>query len=292
VDGILNVNKPAGLTSFGVVAAIRRASGEKRVGHAGTLDPDATGVLPVCLGKATRVVEFLSGASKSYRATVRLGATTDTYDASGMVTAACDPTCISREQVENALAPFRGRIQQTPPMFSALKAGGRPLYALARAGKTIERPSRTVTISRLELTDWDPPELTLDIDCSKGTYVRSLAHDLGQALGCGAHLSGLIRTRVGDFTIEDTVGLDDAVEAFRSGEGDALLAPIDSVLGELPAVTVSGEETDALRKGQPLGREVEAEGRHLRAYDADGRFVAILHRDKESGLWRPRKVFV
>ena len=177
-------------------------------------------------------------------------------------------------------------------MFSALKAGGRPLYALARAGQTIERPSRAVTIHRLELAGWEPPELTLDIDCSKGTYVRSLAHDLGQALGCGAHLSRLVRTRVGAFTIEDTVSLDEAVAAFGEGEGDALLAPIDSVLGDLPAVTVTGEETDAIRKGQLLGREVEAEGRHLRAYDPDGRFVAILHRDKESGLWRPRKVFV
>ncbi len=292
MDGILNVNKPAGLTSFRVVAAVRRASGEKRVGHAGTLDPDATGVLPVCLGKATRVVEFLSDASKSYRATVRLGVTTDTYDASGNITARTDPAAITQEQVEAPLAPFRGRIQQTPPMFSALKQAGKPLYALAREGKTVERKSRTVTIHRLELTGWEPPEFTLELDCSKGTYVRSLAHDLGQALGCGAHLSGLVRTRVGAFTIEDTVGLEEAIEAFQSGKGDALLAPIDSVLGEMAAVTVTGEETDAVRKGKPLERSVEAAGRHLRAYGPDGRFVAILHRDKETGLWRPRKVFI
>ncbi len=292
MDGILNVNKPAGLTSFRVVAAVRRASGEKRVGHAGTLDPDATGVLPVCLGKATRVVEFLSDTSKSYRATVRLGAATDTYDASGTVTAEHDPSGVTREQVVAALAPFRGRIQQTPPMFSALKTAGRPLYRLAREGKTVERKSRAVTISRLELTGWDPPELTLELDCSRGTYVRSLAHDLGQALGCGAHLSGLVRTRVGTFTLEDAVTLEAAEEAFRDGDGETLLAPVDSVLGGLEAVTVTDEETEAVRKGQPLGRSIEATGRHLRAYGPDGRFVAILHRDKESGRWRPRKVFI
>ena len=152
--------------------------------------------------------------------------------------------------------------------------------------------SRAVTVHRLELVGWDPPELTLEIDCSRGTYVRSLAHDLGQALGCGAHLSGLVRTRVGIFTIDDAVSLQGAEEAFRNGTGETLLSPIDSVLGDLPAVTVSGEETDALRQGKPLARPVEAEGRHLRAYAPDGRFIAILHRDKESGVWRPRKVFI
>ncbi len=292
MDGILNIDKPAGLTSFRVVAALRRASGEKRVGHAGTLDPDATGVLPVCLGKATRVVEYLGSASKSYRATVRLGVTTDTYDASGTVTSRSDPSHITRMQVETALAAFRGPIRQTPPMYSALKHTGRPLYALAREGRTVARPSRPVTIHRLALTGWDPPELTLEIDCSKGTYVRSLAHDLGQALGCGAHLNGLVRIRVGDFTIGEAVTLETAVEAFGKGKGEALLSPVDSVLGDLPAVTVTGEETDAIRKGQALGRPVEADARHLRAYGPDGRFVAILHRDKESGLWRPRKVFI
>jgi tRNA pseudouridine55 synthase len=292
VDGILNVNKPAGITSFRVVAALRRASGEKRVGHAGTLDPDATGVLPVCLGRATRVIEFLSDTSKSYRATVRLGAATDTYDASGTVTAEGDPSDVTREGVEKALGRFRGRIHQTPPMYSALKTAGRPLYALAREGKTVPRRSRAVTIERLALTGWDPPELTLELDCSKGTYVRSLAHDLGQALGCGAHLSGLVRTRVGTFRLEDTVTLEAAETAFRDGAAATLLAPLDSVLGDMEPVTITGEEMDAVKKGRPLGRAIESNGRHLRAYASDGTFVAILHRDKETGRWRPRKVFV
>jgi tRNA pseudouridine55 synthase len=293
VDGILNVNKPAGLTSFKVVAAVRRHSGEKRVGHAGTLDPAATGVLPVCIGKATRVVEYLSEADKSYTAVVRLGIATDTYDASGAVTATADPSGITREQVEAALGAFRGRIQQTPPMFSALKSEGRPLYALAREGKTVERKSRAVTIHRFEMTGWDPPDLTLEIDCSKGTYIRSLAHDLGAALGCGAHLKELVRTRVGPFAIEDTVSLEEALEAFEAGDGDTLLAPIDSVLGDMEPVTLTAEEVDAVVKGQVLAREPgEDAGRYRRAYGPEGAFVAVLHRDKESGLWRPRKVFV
>jgi tRNA pseudouridine55 synthase len=292
VDGILNVDKPAGITSFGVVAAVRRASGEKRVGHAGTLDPDATGVLPVCLGKATRVVEYLGEAGKSYRATVRLGASTDTHDASGAVTREQDPSGITEQDAAAALAAFRGPIRQTPPMFSALKTAGRPLYALAREGKTVARQSRAVTIHRLELTGWDPPDLTLEIDCSKGTYVRSLAHDLGEALGCGAHLKGLVRTRVGGFSLEGAVSLERAVEAFKSGGGAALLAPIDSVLGDLDAVTLTEAELDAVRKGQPLARELEGAGMLRRAYGPDGAFAAILHRDKETGLWRPRKVFV
>jgi tRNA pseudouridine55 synthase len=293
VDGIFNVDKPAGLTSFGVVAAVRRLSGEKRVGHAGTLDPDATGVLPVCLGKGTRVVEYLSEAGKSYRATIRLGVTTDTYDASGTVTTTSDISGITREQVETALDSFRGRIQQTPPMFSALKSAGRPLYALAREGKTIERPSRAVTIHRLELTGWAPPELTLDIDCSKGTYVRSLAHDLGQALGCGAHLAGLVRTRVGPFSIDDSVTVETIESAFRDGTAAARLAPIDSVLGDMEAVTLTPDEIEAVVRGQTLDRELgDGGGRYRRAYGPDGAFIGILHRDKETGRWRPRKVFV
>ena len=293
MDGILNVNKPAGLTSFKVVAAVRRHSGEKRVGHAGTLDPDATGVLPVCIGKATRVVEYLSETDKSYRAIVRLGVATDTYDASGTVTGTADASGVTREQVEAALGAFRGRIQQTPPMFSALKSAGRPLYALAREGKTVERKMRAVTIHRLNLTGWDPPELTLEIDCSKGTYIRSLAHDLGEALGCGAHLKTLVRTRAGPFAIEDTVSLEEAIEAFETGDGETLLAPIDSVLGNMAPVTLTAEEVDAVVKGQVLVREPgEDAGRYRRAYGPEGAFVAVLHRDKESGLWRPRKVFV
>jgi len=188
VDGILNINKPRDRTSFSVVAMVRRLSGERRVGHAGTLDPAATGVLPVCLGQGTRVTEYLVDAAKTYRAQIELGVATDTYDASGKITEQGDPSGISREQVESALASFRGTIQQIPPMYSAVKHLGQPLYKLARSGIEVERKSRRAEIYRLEITDWQLPVVTIEVECSKGTYIRSLAYDLGRSLGCGAHL--------------------------------------------------------------------------------------------------------
>jgi len=188
VDGILNINKPAGMTSFRVVALVRRLSGERRVGHAGTLDPAATGVLPVCLGRATRVVKFLMDTTKTYRAEIELGIATDTGDASGQIVQKGDPFSISREALESALVSFCGSIRQTPPMYSAVKYQGKPLYRLARAGITVERKSRPARIYNLELVDWQPPVFTIEVACGKGTYIRTLASDLGQVLGCGAYL--------------------------------------------------------------------------------------------------------
>lgn len=281
------------MTSFRVVSAVRRLSGERRVGHAGTLDPDATGVLPVCLGKGTRVIEFLMNTVKTYRAAIELGVTTDTYDASGNVTARADATGITRDAVETALGGFRGMIQQTPPMYSALKHRGKPLYELARAGISIERKSRPVTIHRLELAGWEPPVMTLEVECSKGTYIRSLAYDLGQALGSGAHLAALERTQCGIFGINDAVGLEKVEEAFLTVTAEPLLYPIDSVLQDMESVAVDAAEESALRMGQALNREPEETGsRYRRAYTEDGRFIAILHRDGETGAWRPKKVFI
>ncbi|MBI2856891.1 MAG: tRNA pseudouridine(55) synthase TruB, partial [Chloroflexi bacterium] len=216
-DGILNINKPRGMTSFDVVARVRRLTGVSRAGHAGTLDPDATGVLLVCLGKATRLAGFLSGETKTYRATVHLGVATDTYDASGRVTASCDASSVSLASVREVLTRFRGRIMQAPPAYSALKVGGRRLYQLARSGVHVTPTPRPVDVFRLELTRWAPPELDLEIDCGKGTYIRSLAHDLGSALGCGAHLCALERTRSGPFSLADSVTLGELEEACRGG---------------------------------------------------------------------------
>jgi tRNA pseudouridine55 synthase len=297
MDGILNVNKPAGKTSYGVVAGIRRLSGEKRVGHAGTLDPDATGVLPVCLGKATRLVEYLAGAAKTYRAVIALGAATDTYDAAGVITQRADPSGIDRGRVEIALEQFRGPIRQTPPMYSALKHGGQPLYKLARAGITVERPSRPVTVYRLEITGWNPPEFTLEIECSKGTYIRSLAHDIGQALGCGAYLKELARTAYGPFKIEDAVPPSQIEEAFRSGDRERFIHPPDYVLQGYPSAVVDGEGEKAMKQGHVLALEVPAitdasAGTRCRAYAADGRFLGVLRYLPDKSTWQPEKVFI
>jgi len=295
LDGIFNVAKPAGITSFGVVARLRRLSGERHVGHAGTLDPDATGVLPVCLGRATRLVEFLVNTTKTYRAVIALGAATDTYDASGRVTQRGDPSAVTRKQVEAALGAFRGAIHQTPPMYSALKHQGRPLYKLARAGLAVARPSRPVKIHRLELTNWKPPLATLEIECGKGTYIRSLAHDLGQALGCGAHLKTLTRTRCGSFGIEEAVSLEQLEAAFSEGRQGEFLHPPDTIITDLPVAIIDEADEPALRNGSPLALDIEVidpPSRYWRAYAADGRLLGILAYEAGTGLWRPKKVLV
>jgi tRNA pseudouridine55 synthase len=298
LDGILNIDKPAGKTSYGVVAIVKRLSGERRVGHAGTLDPDATGVLPVCLGQGTRIVEFLVDTTKTYRAGVELGIATDTYDVSGQITQRGDPSSIDLEKFQSALASFRGTIRQTPPMFSALKHRGQPLYKLARAGINVERKSRTVIIHRLELISWQPPLATLEIECSKGTYIRSLAHDLGQSLGCGAHLKSLVRTRCGLFDIKDAISIPQLEEAFRQGYWENFLYPIDVVLQDYSALVVDDAAEDAMRNGKSItvddsySANINADKRYCRAYSQDGRFLGILYFVPDKGLWQPKKVFV
>ncbi len=285
------------MTSYGVVAAVKRLAGQRRVGHAGTLDPDATGVLPVCLGKATRIVEFFMDAAKVYVAEVELGACTDTYDAAGAVTSQGDASSVTREDIEKALDGFRGEIEQTPPMYSALKYQGRPLYNLAREGVTVERAGRNVTIYRLDLLEWISPRLKIEVECSKGTYIRSLANDIGQKLGCGAYLKTLERTRYGIFDIERAVTLEQVREASEQGGLERLLSPIDAALGGMARVDVDEAEAAALKQGKPMTKEMGSEPengtftRYRRAYDPAGKFIAILYRDKDAGLWRPKKVF-
>jgi tRNA pseudouridine55 synthase len=296
LDGILNINKPAGQTSFDIVAAVKRITREKHVGHAGTLDPDATGVLPVCLGKGTRIIEFLMDAHKVYRAIIELGISTDSYDGAGKVIRTADASKIDKSAVVKALEAFHGAILQTPPMYSALKQQGRPLYALAREGITVERSSRPVTIHKLEMLDWQPPLLTLEIECSKGTYIRSIANDLGEALGCGAYLKNLVRSAYGAYKIEDAVTPEQLESAVKRGDWRQYLHPIDSVLGDLPSVTVDAIGEAALKTGNPPAVNpeiiVDNEAKYLRAYSTDGRFLAILTKDKENSDWRPKKVFI
>jgi len=202
VPGLFVVNKPAGVSSFGAIRHARKELGIRKIGHAGTLDPLAEGVLVLGVGKATKLLASLEGADKSYRATLRLGVRTDTYDSTGRVTEERDPGGVTEEALLDALASFRGEIEQVPPMFSAIKKDGETLYKLARKGIEVERPSRRVTIPRLELVEFASPVATIDLDCSKGTYVRSLVDDIGRALGVGAHMTALVRTRVGPFGID------------------------------------------------------------------------------------------
>ena len=293
MDGILNIEKPECITSYRVVAFVKRLSGARRVGHAGTLDPMAAGVLPVCLGQATRIVEYLTDTAKSYRAEIELGVTTDTYDASGKVTQQSDSSSIGRQQVETALASFRGVIRQTPPMYSAIKHQGKKLYELARAGITIERKSRPVTIHNLGIIHFQSPLVTVEVECGKGTYIRSLAHDLGQILGCGASLKSLVRQRYGPFDITDAVGVPQLEDAFHQGHWEHLVHPMDSVLSAWPAVVVD-EATEQLIKNGALVAlpPVPARGGLCRAYTASGHFLGVLRSDPEKGQWHPEKVFL
>ncbi len=292
MDGILNLNKPLGKTSFSMVAMVKRLTGERRVGHAGTLDPAATGVLPVCLGQGTRVIDFLVDADKAYRAEIELGVVTDTYDASGWITHRGDPSGISRDQLELVLTSFCGLIWQTPPMYSAVKHQGKPLYELARAGITVERKSRLVRIHRLELVDWQPPVATIEVVCGKGTYIRSLAYDLGQALGCGACLKSLTRLRYGLFDIRDAVSVPQLEDAFCHGYWQHFIYPIDSVLLHWAAMVVSGDAEQRIKNGRSLVLEAGSSYENCcRAYALDGRFLGVLRFNSERGQWQPEKVF-
>jgi tRNA pseudouridine55 synthase len=241
--GVLVVDKPAGPTSFDVVRQVRRARGTRRAGHGGTLDPMATGVLPICLGEATKLAQFLLDADKEYEATLCFGIETDTFDATGAVTDRRDATLLTAAAVEGALEPFRGPIRQVPPRYSALKLRGRPLYDYARAGEEVDPAPRTVVIHELTLVSWtDPAAVVLRLRCSKGTYVRSLAFDLGRVLGTGAHLTALRRTRSGPFRIDEAHPLA-AIET-------APLIGLSQALGHLPTVRAGGDAARCLEQGK------------------------------------------
>lgn len=291
MDGILNIHKPSGPTSFATVARLRKILREPKAGHGGTLDPLASGVLPVFMGQATRLAEYLMEHPKSYRAEIELGVSTDSYDAEGAVTGRSDASGIYRDAIEDTLKHFRGDIQQVPPVYSALKQHGQPLYKLARQGQAIEVESRPTSIYRLELIAYDPPYLTLDVECSKGTYIRSLAHDIGAGLGCGAHLSGLIRTSYGPFNLKDAVTLEQLETGIADGSWSAFLQPMDAVLSPWEKILLAEEQVEMVRCGVGLPLEAAAGTVRLRAYDKTGMFLALLKFDAESWLWRPQKVF-
>jgi tRNA pseudouridine55 synthase len=295
LSGILNVDKPPGITSHDVVDAVRRISGQRQVGHAGTLDPMATGVLLVCLGKATRVTEYLMAGTKRYRATVVLGAVTDTYDADGEIVSNGGRTDFSRQEIEMALHGFGGRTEQVPPMYSALKRDGQPLHILARQGKTVEREPRAIEIHEITLLDWAAPSLVFEVVCSPGTYVRSLAHDLGQRLGSGAYLASLVRLSSGRFALEGATSLPRLEDAFRYGQEAEYLLPLDEALLDWPAIIVDRDRARRIVQGQAVAGEPPTSGGSeaplCRAYSLDGDFLAIMTYHAATGQWRPKKVF-
>jgi tRNA pseudouridine55 synthase len=287
--GLLLIDKPAGPTSHDVVATVRRGAGEKRVGHAGTLDPLATGLLVLCLGAATRLSEYLIAKDKAYTARVRFGVSTNTYDADGAVTATGDvlPT---RERVEATLAQFRGTFQQQPPAFSAIKRGGQKAYELARRGETVALEPRSITVYQLQITGWSPPDCTLDVTCSAGTYIRSLAHDLGQALGCGAHLAALRRIGSGHFQIEEAVALEALKAAFAAKEWQRYLLPMDSAVRDWPEVHLTERDARRIYNGQSVPMTANSGDEFARAYNPAGAFFAVLR--AEGRVWRPHKVLL
>ena len=298
VNGILNVNKPTGPTSFDIIRLVRKGSGIRKAGHAGTLDPMASGVLLVLLEQAARISEHLMELPKTYRATVRLGISTDTYDAEGAPTHEARLVEVTQTDVEVALEAFVGEIEQTPPAYSAIKVKGRPAHRLARKGAAVALPARTTRIDRIELLCFEPPNVEIDVECGKGTYIRSLAHDLGRALGCGAHLAALVRTRVGPFSVESATDVSDLERAFESREWRESLLPMDRGLTQLPSITLHIEDEKDIRHGRAvrigddrLAGVPLADGRQYRAYAEDGGLVGIIRYEADTGLWRPRKVF-
>jgi tRNA pseudouridine55 synthase len=297
MHGILNLNKPAGRTSFAMVSLVRRLTGVRRVGHAGTLDPIADGVLPICVGSATRVVEYIVDGRKAYRAAIHLGVATNTYDTEGAVVATADPSAVTEEAIKAALQASTGCIDQVPPMHSAIKHAGRPLYAYARAGRSIDRQSRRVMVYRAQVRAYSPPIVEVDYEVGRGAYIRTLAHELGERLGCYGHIARLTRLQSGPFHIEDAVDIEQLERYAAEGRLHQCLYPPDRPLEGFDAALLgAGHSVDVLH-GRPVNLELLQPGStggsqpaQCRAYSATGDFLALLRRQSD-GAWRPSKVF-
>ena len=297
INGIIVVHKEAGYTSHDVVAKMRGICGQKKIGHTGTLDPQATGVLPVCLGSATKLCDMLADRDKEYVAGLLLGVETDTQDTTGRILAE-HPVEVSREEVCAGALSFVGEYLQVPPMYSALKVDGKKLYELARAGREVERKARPVTIHALEVCSCSPPEAVLRVSCSKGTYIRTLCADLGEKLGCGGVMSSLVRTRVGNFCLEEALTLGQLQELRDRGELAGAVRPVDSMFQDSPVLHVQEEFLRFLENGnviqpeQTVEKECYAPGRWVRVYRPDECFAGIYAYDRAGGKYRPVKMFL
>jgi tRNA pseudouridine55 synthase len=294
ISGALVVDKPVGMTSHDVVQAIRNGTNLRRAGHTGTLDPRASGVLVILVGPAVRLSEYVSASDKRYQAIIRLGGTTDTFDAEGAVTPRQDPSTVTEAQFEAALQTFVGEIEQTPPPYSAVKVQGRKAYEMARNGEEVDLAPRKITVHHLEVLEWTPPEVVIDVHCSSGTYVRSLANDLGVKLGCGAYLVGLRRTKSGRFSLRDSVPLRKLQEAFAAGNWYQYLIPAAEALGDWPAVELSPDEVEGVRHGHRVKVAGEPDVTKVRGVSTQGELVALMEmviNEDGSREWQPKKVF-
>ena len=294
MDGVLNIRKEKGYTSFDVVAKLRGILHMKKIGHTGTLDPEAEGVLPVVLGKATKLVDLLTDKQKTYEALLHLGLETDTQDMTGTVL--CEKSVeVSEEDVEAVIREFVGEYQQIPPMYSALIVDGKKLYELAREGKTVERKARTVHFYEIDIKEINLPYVRFSVTCSKGTYIRTLCHDIGQKLGCGGCMEELIRTRSGNFTWEDSMTLAEVEEAVKDGTIEDRVICIGQVLKDYPEIFCTREGDRLLENGNAL-TEYFVKGSHkegwVRMCDSQGEFKGIYQWDEAKNRYQPQKMFL
>ena len=301
MNGVLNIYKEAGFTSHDVVAKLRGILKQKKIGHTGTLDPDAEGVLPVCLGNATKLCGLLSDKEKTYEAVLLLGQTTDTQDVSGTVLGTA-PVTAGEEEIREAVLGFLGDYDQVPPMYSALKVGGKKLYELAREGKEVERKARRVRILALEIHGIRLPEVSFSVTCSSGTYIRTLCQDIGERLGCGGCMKSLLRTRVDRFRVEDSLRLSEIEELAREGRIEEALIPVDEMFPAYPKLCMKEAADRLVYNGNPFSagdaqellQEETLCGTQVRVYDSSGNFVGIYRRQEDGqGLsYRPVKMFL
>lgn len=302
INGILNIYKEKGYTSHDVVARLRGIVGQKKIGHTGTLDPDAEGVLPVCLGRATKVCDMLTDKDKTYEAVLLLGKTTDTQDISGTVLTERSVDSVTEKNILECISSYIGEYDQTPPMYSALKVGGKKLYELAREGKTVERKSRKVMIYDIQIKEICIPRIRMEVKCSKGTYIRTLCHDIGEALGVGGCMETLLRTRVGRFALEDSLRLSEVEERTQCGRLTEILLPLDSVFCDLEQVILKEKYVSLGYNGNPfLGKHVKTQNgkteaprdaERFRVYDIRGRFIGIYRYEEKRGQFRLEKMFL
>ena len=292
-SGVINIYKEAGYTSHDVVAKLRGILKQKKIGHTGTLDPQAQGVLPVCLGKGTKLCDLLADHDKEYEAVLRLGITTDTQDMEGSVLQESSVQ-MSEEEVRTCILSFQGEQMQVPPMYSALKVNGKKLYELAREGKVVERKARPVTFHKIEVLWMELPKVKIRVQCSKGTYIRTLCNDIGEKLGCGGCMEELLRTRVERFALEDAVKLDEVQKAMEEGTVDSLIFPVDRIFDQYPTAKTTTQGDLLVHNGNRLFSELlqeepEAESGYVRVYDSEDTFIGLF--EKKTDQLVPVKMF-
>ena len=296
ISGILNIKKEPGFTSHDVVAKLRGIVHQKKIGHTGTLDPDATGVLPVCLGKATKLCDIIGDWDKTYEAVLLLGRETDTEDTSGQTLKERE-VAVTEEEIRDIILSFQGSYDQIPPMYSALKVNGKKLYELAREGKVVERKARPVKILDIRIIEMDLPRVRMEVSCSKGTYIRTLCHDIGEQLGCGGCMESLIRTRVSAFQIKDAKTLEEIGALKQEGMLEEILVPIDEMFPLYPKITVKDDWKAFAKNGNPLDEKMlkdadsQEEDRQVRLYEESGKFIAIYQWKEKEKKYHIVKMF-